>query len=226
MGDDNPSGSNTGPLAPDANGGHGASDAPPALPNSQTFLVTTFDLSAYVVEYGMDRYFNSYTFVVPNYTTLRVQLWGGGATAIYSGSTLGGDTTFGSLKAGGGGAGQYQLYQGGVASGGDTNLNGGPGTAGVGGSAPYGGAGGSSATCNYGELPGGGSATGGATPGGGGGAYAEKTYAPGDLTPGSLVTVTVGVGGGYSSPPYHPPLCNGLMDIYTGANGEAYISWL
>lgn len=110
---------------------------------------------------------------------------------------------------------------------------------GSGGNSPNGGAGGSASWCemSYGECgvvhdrtgpsaPGGGGTAGepnSGAGGGGGGAYASKTYAAGDLTPGSSISVTVGTGGSGAYAGVCPPgnNCAGLA----GARGEVQITW-
>jgi hypothetical protein len=164
------------------------------------------------------------TFTVPSYTTLTVELWGGGGGggASSSGSTggsggTGGSTTFsaptGTLTANGGagGTGAHDAVAngsggaGGTASGGDSNVTGNAGgsISGPGGNAPSGGDGnvrvGSSWTGQSGNLPGGG-ATGGYTTAagagsGGSGGYCKKTYTAGQLTVGSTISYSVGAGG-------------------------------
>jgi len=144
------------------------------------------------------------------------------------------------LSAGGGSPGQSRGTggngsggAGGTASGGDINTNGEAGNtdgAGHGGDAPNGGDGGEpvatnqpSGAGNPGQAPGGGGAggyfnTGSDQRGGGGGsgAYVEKTYARGDLTPGTLLDLVIGDFG------------NGHAFLYEGGNGargQIDISW-
>jgi hypothetical protein len=57
--------------------------------------------------------------------------------------------------------------------------------------------------------------------GGGGGGYVLKTYAPGDMTVGQHVTVTVGAGGSGGNNNYCPGNTNGG----DGAVGRVHISW-
>ena len=167
----------------------------------------------------------TYSFTVPSYSTsLVVKLWGGGGGGGGGGSTFGNSgtngtaTTFSTLSAGGGGGGTGAWTAnptgssgaGGTATGGTINTNGNSiattngATTGAG--APNGGGNTVTATANaehyVGNAPGGG-ATGGRwagsgnpTGGGGGsGAYVEKTYNVGDLTPGTVMSLTVGAGG-------------------------------
>jgi hypothetical protein len=129
-----------------------------------------------------------------------------------------------SVIANGGTASSTASAPGGTASGGGTNTTGGDGetytsapspgdfSGGEGGDSPNGGTGGLSGTSggdagSNGNAPGGGGGGGGYTvqcfsvdsvgtlPGGGAGGYSEKSYSPGDLTPGSSVPVVVGAGG-------------------------------
>jgi hypothetical protein len=192
---------------------------------SDTWSVTTIACTAGSQTFNYTG--SAQTFTVPANCTVNVKLWGGGGgggstnTGTASGST-GGATTFASLSAGGGGGGYNQGSRtggaGGTASGGTINTNGAAGEtcansySGKGGNAPgSGGTGGARITSgtaagNNGNAPGGGGGGGFNSTsvycggGGGSGSYVEKTYAPGDLTANSSMTVTVGAGGaGYSS---------------------------
>ncbi len=184
----------------------------------------------------------TYYFTVPAYGTLTVQVWGGGggggARGFVSGTgSNGGTSSFGSVYATGGYlANSYNPGSGGYGSGGDTNLNGGSGSSGLvangggGGSSPYGGAGATSVGVgmvrrgNPGSSPGGGGGGGFNShywgDGGGGGGYASKIYSPGQLTPGSVVTVSVGsAGSGQTSRP------TASNSGGAGAPGAVYITW-
>lgn len=165
----------------------------------------------------------TYSFTVPTYGTLTVEVWGGGGaggdpspsgTANYTEQTGGTASSFnGTVVANGGAKGIDDLNSsngtftsggaGGTASGGDTNSTGGNGASGTpdiyggdGGNAPNGGVGGSGGVIDtgIGTLPEGGSA-----PGGGGGAfgfgYSYSGY-NGAFAPGG------GGSGGYSTKTY------------------------
>lgn len=160
----------------------------------------------------------------------------GGASAFYGPTTLLANGGTGGQTAGtstGGGVSNGAAGTGGTASGGTTNTSGTNGTDGfsgaIGGGSPNGGASTSylsSQSAGYaGNAPGGGGggmlySLGGKFPaaagGGGGGGYTTKTYAPGDLTTGASITVTVGGGG--AGGPNNLPGGN-------GANGKVYIIW-
>jgi hypothetical protein len=165
---------------------------------------------------------STYTFVVPNHTTLTVKLWGGGGgesfycNADFALPTLSLATTFGSLTAGSGHGGvassngtctNYTTVPdgaGGIASGGSINTNGNPGAAGLV-SASHG-----ATACVEGfYTPGGG------IDGGGAGAYVEKTYVVGDLAVGSSIKVAVSPYGANSV---------GVRPCYAGA-GRVEVSW-
>ncbi len=182
----------------------------------------------------------THSFTVPTYSSnIVVTMWGGGGGGGGGGSTFGNNassgtaSTFLALSAGGGagGTGAWTANPtgssgaGGTASGGDINTNGNSiatsngATTGAG--APNGGGNTTTATGNAehynGTVPGGG-ATGGRWAGsgnptggaGGSGAYVQKTYAVGALTPGAVITVTVGGGG-----------AGGASDADQGATGAA-----
>jgi hypothetical protein len=186
---------------------------------------------------------SSGTFVVPAYTTLTVQMWGGGGGGAGDvGGTqgaVGGTSTFSTLSAGGGLSGFPGVSTtgfggtGGAASGGTTNTGGNTGansvadSGGAGGAAPGNGGGGGAtinvaAHGNVGQTPGGGGGGGyndANTFGGGGGgsgAYASRTYSPGELPVDSQVLVTIGAGGAGG---------NGTWLGGNGARGELRISW-
>lgn len=181
----------------------------------------------------------NYTFTIPTYSTLIIQVWGagggGGNIEGALGGGIGGASTILSLTAGGGQGGANPSQQGGpggTASGGDINLAGSRGQngnqfspsnpspeGGVGGNSPNGGNGGFPS--NNGGFPGAGGGgrlfTGFGTiigSGGGGGGYVQKTFAPGDLTPGNVISLTVGVKGLGASP-----------QSGSGADGRVFISW-
>ncbi len=166
----------------------------------------------------------TYNFTVPAYSTnIVVKLWGGGGGGGGGGSTFGNSgtagtaSTFLTLSAGGGGGGTGAWTAnptgvsgaGGTATGGTINTNGNSiGTsngATYGAGAPNGGgnvAAFSNAEHYNGTAPGGGgtggrwAGSGNPTGGGGGsGAYVEKTYVVGDLNPGAVIPLTVGVRG-------------------------------
>lgn len=194
---------------------------------------------------GTQTFLSSDTFTVPAYTgSLTVQVWGAGGGASggnyyhnYSAGGTGGTSSFAGLSATGGvggvaasNQGPYWMYYypavggaGGTGSGGTTNLTGsaGQGDEGAGGGASPNG-GGSSIAGAPGNPPGGGGAGGysgsaGGAGGGGGGGYTSRTYAPGDLSIGSQVTVTVGAGGAGAS----AGCCTGG----SGAPGRVIIIW-
>jgi len=172
----------------------------------------------------------TYTFTLPIYTTLTIQLWGGGggggATSGAAGGAAGTSSATLALTAGGGGGGGNPSQPGGgggTASGGDINLVGSAGSDGnsvggngFGGNSPNGGAGGAPGT--NGGFPGAGGGgralLGSIGSGGGGGGYVQKTYAPGALTPGATISLTVGNQG-----------LGAVLGSGSGANGRIYISW-
>lgn len=188
----------------------------------------------------------TFYFIVPNYETeLVVDLIGASAgshgitnASTYVAGTAGGDTTFDVMTAGGSPvpADRSTGGVGGTATGGDTNTSGNAGAAptgttasGVGGDAPGGGVGGAAVTANgngvQGTAPGGGasgsfrtiSGTNYPTSGSGSGARCQKTYGPGDLTPGDVLTVTIGAAGAAGD--------GSLQDGGAGQRGEARFSW-
>ncbi len=161
----------------------------------------------------------TYTFIVPPYTSLTADVRG----------------------AGGGGAGNrytgYWIYYGGNGSassfGGSVVGNGGSGGSGSNWSPPVGGVQGAHGTAGGGDS----NTTGGGSPGGQGsiitlagslyggpggyGGRAVRTWALGQLTPGTAITVVVGTGGAASE-------CEpvGIVQYPTaGANGAVYVSW-
>lgn len=186
-------------------------------------------------------------FVVPNYeTSLTVTLVGGSAGAYgitnastFPAGTAGGDTTFDGMIAGGSPipASRTSAGAGGSASGGDTNTAGNAGGAptgttasGVGGDAVgTTGTGGAAVTANnngnQGSVSGAGasgafrtiSGTNYLTSGTGSGGKVVKTYAQGDLVPGTVMAVVIGaagVGGDGNS-----------QDGGAGQRGEATFTW-
>lgn len=187
----------------------------------------------------------TYQFTVPAYAgSLTVQVWGAGGGASggnyyhnYSAGGNGGASSFAGLTSTGGtggvaasNQGPYWMFYypavggpGGAGSGGTTNLTGsaGQGDEGAGGGASPNGGGASTAGA-WGNWPGGGGAGGysgsaGGAGGGGGGGYTSRTYAPGELSIGSQITVTVGESGMGAS----AGCCTGG----TGAHGRVHITW-
>lgn len=177
----------------------------------------------------------THSFTVPVYSSLTVEVWGGGQEGIvfgmFSGDShgaYGSASSFnGTVIANGGGGYNSSSSSGcdahkcagGTASGGDTNIRGGETivdvgpTNGTGGSAPYGAVG----TYGAGASPGAGGGASGcaygltACFGGGSGGYAKKTYSIGQLTSGSNVQIIVGVGGSSGMP--------------AGAAGMVKVTW-
>ncbi|WP_423415862.1 hypothetical protein RLW55_05950 [Hyphomicrobium sp. B1] len=181
----------------------------------------------------------SFSFTIPCYNTLTVQVWGGGGggAGATSGSrkagTTGGASNFdGALVANGGVHAPTSASggAGGTASGGTTNTTGAAGTATVGGAGANGGSGGGSSGNNKpgkpGSAPGGGGSggyflavMGGSTArggGGGGGGYTTRSYASGVYTVGTSVNATVGAGGVGG---------NSTYDGGAGAVGRVTITW-
>ena len=199
----------------------------------------------------------TYTFTVPTYSSsIVVTLWGGGGGGGGGGSTFGnsgnngGASTFLTLSAGGGGGGTGAWTanptgvsgSGGTATGGDINTNGNSiGTsngATTGAGAPNGGGNTTTATANAEHYPGtapGGAGTGGRWAGsgnptggaGGSGAYVQKTYAVGALTPGTVITVTVGGAGagGASDADQGSPGASGrvIVAVDGGSSGNDWV---
>ena len=197
-----------------------------AVPNTSTDTSQTYSTAG------------TYTFVAPSHAdVITVEVWGAGgggqqchATAVSQpyplltclGGGTGGTSYFSNVTAvGGHGAGTYSNISadlqpppnatGGPAQGGDINIQGEAGNwnivanPGKGGGSPNGGG-------RSGGFPGGGGDgifdnTWGSY-GGGGGGYAKKTYATGQLMPGSQISVAVGSGGAYG-----------------GATGAVKITW-
>ncbi len=129
----------------------------------------------------------SYSFTVPTYATLTVKLWGagGGGGGITTNGWTPGATQFGSVVANAGGGGVSAAGGGafgapGAAWGGTLNTTGGGAPGGVGAWLRSGDKNG--VYDNYGGN-------------GGAGGYSERSFAPGALTPGSIVTVIVAGGG-------------------------------
>jgi hypothetical protein len=156
----------------------------------------------------------AHSFTIPEYKTMTVRVWGagGGGGGLANGGD-GGDSSFGALIGRGGLGGQagYPGIGGATSGPGDSLRQGYPGTQIMGGTAYSGGAGGETAILpdlqgKPGGKPGGG---GGATfyspltgdpaalkaYGGGAGGYVQKSFAAGDLVPGTPVSITVGDGG-------------------------------
>lgn len=164
--------------------------------------------AAIVVTPGTASYSNpgSFDFAIPPYNSLTVEVWGGGGggqiCTWFSGcsnGSAGGDSLFDVLKGGGG-----SNLSPGVGVGGDVNSSGetgnwsGTNNCGLGGSS-----GGPLGTATRdGKFPGGGGDAQcnlvGAN-GGGGGGYARKTYAPGTLPVGSVISGKVGAAGSVSA---------------------------
>lgn len=165
----------------------------------------------------------TYTFIVPPYTTLTADVrgaGGGGAGSRYTGYWIyyGGNGSYSYFNAptgnvlgngGNGGSGtNWSPPVGGVqgahgtASGGDSNITGGGSPGGQG----------SIITIGGGSLYGG--------PGGYGG-RAVRTWALGQLTPGTAITVVVGTGGAASE---CEPVAIAQYNT-AGANGGVYVSW-
>lgn len=157
-----------------------------------------------------------YTFTVPTYQSLTVEVWGGGGGAqgcgvlygipVCNGGDYGGDSSFGANLIAEGGRG----VNGGKGSGGSVNLTGENGNwnnwncPGLGGGSPNGGG-------RDGRAPGGGGdgiCFGWGVNGGGGGGYTKFVYAQGQLNPGDKIQVRVGAGG-----------------YVNGASGEVKITW-
>jgi hypothetical protein len=199
--------------------------------------------SAYYISPG------TYTFVVPAYGTLTVQLWGGGASGGYCsarGSSYGigrpgEDTTFAGLDAGGGSAGAAfgwdpctgagAVGAGGGASGGDINTVGGDSSGATGGSSPNGGAGGTNLTCTIGRSGytcyAGTSGNPGIAPGGGGGGGSVASgggaggYVSKTYATGALIgTISFTVGSGGATAGDGVYFASGA-----GAPGEVAITW-
>jgi hypothetical protein len=164
----------------------------------------------------------TYSFTIPAYNTLTVEVWGAGAggTELSAGGNGGQSSWNGTLIAGGGNGGVGGVGGiGGIASGGDINLTGGNGGgrgAGNGGSSPNGGTGGVFASGSAG-WPGVASGGGGAGEGGGGGAgaFLRKTYSAGAFSVGANITVVVGAQGAAA----------GAWGSGPGAVGGVWITW-
>lgn len=174
----------------------------------------------------------TYSFTVPAFQSLTVQVWGGGGGGgnyVHYGSA-GGNSSFAGVTGGGGNPGGPAAATtggpGGGAYGGGTNTIGNPGTYdwtwkyGTGGAAPNGGAGGSGSTYTgySGGIPGGGGGSPVRGSGGGSAGYASATWNAGGLTAGSAVTVVVGAGGAGA------PTTDGYTSGAGGA-GRVSISW-
>jgi hypothetical protein len=168
----------------------------------------------------------TYTFVVPEFNTLQIALWGagGGGGAQYLAGSAGAATTIAalSLSAGGGGGGSisaagggYAAAAGGTATGGNTNTSGNaggaPGTSNGGGAAIVGTGGLSAGGGGVGSDTGSSTTNGG---GGGSGGYLLRSYTPASLSAGTSLTVVVGAGGTRAT---------GAQS--DGTDGLAYILW-
>jgi hypothetical protein len=185
----------------------------------------------------------SFTFTVPCYNTLTVEVWGGGGGGGgYSGGTAGdgGNSTWdGSTLVGNGGNNGVSTNgaggAGGTGVGGTTNTTGTAGSAGTssaggaGGKGGNGGAGGgsqsSTANGKAGTAPGGGGGGGHYSTtyggygggGGGGGGYATKSFSAGTYTVGASVAVVVGDKGAGAN--------GSTEDGGAGAIGRVTITW-
>lgn len=190
----------------------------------------------------------THNFVVPNFTFLRIRLWGAGGsggvvrTGFSTAGNPGGATSCLGLTSNGGGGGLPSQSVGnfgpGGAGGSGLTQNGGNGgggggyVGGNGGSSPFGGSGSLGWSGDNwsaaGGFPGGGS--GGVCgyniyygPGGGGaGGYTDRTLVfgqPGAPSEGQIVSVVVGTGGASVSDP------NFLALSGPGGNGRAIINW-
>lgn len=155
--------------------------------------------------------YSDYMFVVPNYTKITVKLWGAGGTDVFCFYASGGSgaSTFLNLTAG---APTYNTP--GVAKGGDVNIVGNQGSFVQGGSAPNGGKGGVNGTDA--EVPGGGGLVSAS------GSYVEKTYMPGELPIGSLISFQVGAS--IWEPGPLGSVCIG-REGFKGASGAVEIAW-
>lgn len=196
------------------------------------------------ITFGATQIFDtSGSFTVPAYTgSITVEVWGGGGGGgqYYTDGTAGGDSSFDSLIARGGGKGRGSVYAsweaahgpggaGGVASGGDVNLTGGVGGPflttqicggaycpdGTGGSSPNGGSGGEGNLKNTWTPRGDGKGFPGQAPGGGGGAgYGSSGHGYGQGNGGG--------GGGYASKTYSASqLAPGTVVAVTVGSGGA-----
>ena len=183
----------------------------------------------------------SYSFNVPCYNNLTVEVWGagGGGAGVASGNGgAGGASTWdgGVLTANGGAGATSNPGAGGTASGGTTNTTGGAGgngasgKSGAGGAGANGGAGGTAKSSNNngnaGSAPGGGGSgaifvnpMGGSYlgDGGGGGGYSAKTYGAGTYAVGNSVAVAVGAAGTKGN--------GASYDGGAGAVGRVTITW-
>lgn len=178
----------------------------------------------------------AFTFTIPNYNNLTVEVWGGGGGGggyYYPLATGGGQSNWNSsaILANGGkpgptyGAGEsYDANHGygGTAAGGTTNLTGGAAPLGAwaGGSSPNGGAQ-TSGAMQPANAPGGGGSGGGVIgddwgDGGGGGGYAARTYSAGAFTPGANIGGNVGAGGSAAGADFQPT---------PGAAGRVRFTW-
>lgn len=211
-----------------------------------------FAFSGDLVKPGSQQWMTAgtFTFTVPKYNKLVIELWGGGGSGAEAVdnrgnniNTDGGDSSFGSsLKAYGGkkGLGYYNgLRAAGVGGGylggdpgsatGATGTNASPPNGGAGGAGANGGAGGAVSTGvgEAGTAPGGGgggaghsSTYGGA--GGGGGGYCKKTYSKGASgAPVEGQSITVVVGAGGVSNSW----TGAYNDGGAGAVGRVKVTW-
>jgi hypothetical protein len=189
----------------------------------------------------------AFSFVVPPFNTLVLQVWGGGGGSGGLGNPAFGQTDGGPggtsvvngfiLATGGAGSpgrGFPDGGVGGIGQFGTTNLqgahggNGVFGAGGTGGGAPFGS--GDVGQGSNGSFPGGGAgglADSGApnAGGGGGGGFSSITLTPANIAPGATLTGAVAAGGtaGHGQPPFAgpPPTYNG----FAGAGGYVVIIW-
>ena len=152
----------------------------------------------------------TYNFTVPTYATLTVNVYGagGGGGGITTNGWPPGATQFGSVVANAGGGGVNAVGGGafgasGTASGGTTNTTGGGPAGGVG---AWNQSGDKNGTYNeYGGD-------------GGAGGFASRVYSPGQLTPGSTVTIVVAGGGAGGN-------AGNMRAAGQGNNGFVQVGW-
>jgi hypothetical protein len=164
----------------------------------------------------------TFTFTVPAFNTLTVQVWGGGGGGAGGNpstpaATSGGQSSFNAALIANGGSPSTGASgaAGGTASGGTTNTTGGTGassSSSAGGTCP------ASGPCHGGNGARWCPVTCSVTEGGGGsGGYSTKTYSAGQLTVGANVTVKVGAAGQGGT--------GTAADGGDGGAGRVYISW-
>ena len=154
----------------------------------------------------------NYSFTVPTYNSLSVAVSGAGGGGGGSSSSGGGGgfSSFSGLAAGGGYGGSTESASPGngaqgFGSGGSSNITGGGSAGGQGSITVY-----SDKSGNNTSLYGG---------AGGAGGYSSQTYAQGALTPGSVISVTVGTAGAVGTG------IGGLRNATAGTNGAVTITW-